>query len=181
MRLSKCLRTPPSPCLSRLASARPPGGRQSWRRRAVTYGKELKFESTHCCPQSSYSRHVMLDEPCCSPAPRLCPAPTRPPEIPRSPWDGAICIPSFSTQISAVPSANFPATTFILCPPVGKSSQSWECRGFRRGRGRQRLADRFGAWNGCPERLLWPLCAVTRCCPAFEHPAVAPESSHLLR
>lgn len=75
----------------------------------VTYGKELKFESTHRCPQSSYSRHVVLDEPCCSPAPCLCPAPTGPP-------DGAAYIPSFGTQISAAPTANFPTMTFILCP-----------------------------------------------------------------
>lgn len=61
-RLSKHLHTPPSPCLSQLASARPPGGRRSWGGRAVTYGKELKFESARRRPQSSYSRHVMLDE-----------------------------------------------------------------------------------------------------------------------
>lgn len=40
-----------------------PGARQSRRRRAMTCGKELKFESA----QSSCCRHVMWDEPRCLP------------------------------------------------------------------------------------------------------------------
>lgn len=39
------------------------GARQSRRRRAMTYGKELKFESA----RSSGCRHVMSDEPWCLP------------------------------------------------------------------------------------------------------------------
>lgn len=58
----------------------------------MTYGKELKFESAHCRPQSSYSRHVMLDEPCNSTAACLCPAPTGPLKVLHSSQDGANCI-----------------------------------------------------------------------------------------
>lgn len=122
----------------------------------VTYRKELKFESAHHCPQSSYSRHVILDKPCCSP---LLISAQHPPgyQKPAQPlgwgyWHPVIRYPNISG-----PQCQFSCHNFHPLPFSGTTKYPGDVTGFREGAGSTSLIDlgyRVDALRGCSRHYM---------------------------